>query len=215
MGSTVRVGWRCCVAAGLALAASGCKVVSIDEDRAMRERSSGSFDAASYVDRSWDSRLVPDLAGSAVELGGLAPKLRGDLEAAGSAHGRKGAEGADWTFLVEGEGAVMAIDTQSPVGTLTLAVPGAGDVRLFTGPVLVSTALRDAVPSLRFDDFADQMAFAAVNKALNDKALGTVRGAVRGLRVGDRVRFVGAMHMASAGDPLEVVPVRLEPAGAS
>lgn len=205
-----RIGRQALLAGGLLLLGA-CKVISLDEDRALRERRSGNFDAAGFVARSWEPRLVSELSRQAMALPELVPILARDPGAGGK--GRRAAEGADWTYVVSGEGQVTAIDTASRAGAIVVSVPGAGDIRLATGPVLVSTAVRDALPSLRFNDFADQMAFASVNKALNDRALASVRPRTAQIRLGGKVSFIGAAHVSSDGQITEVIPVILQPAG--
>lgn len=191
-----------------------CKIVSIEEDRAMRERRDGKADGGALVERDWQSRLLPQLAKSAVKLAEIWPAIARDPAAAGAAHGRQAAEGADWTFVVKGQGRLVSVDDRSRSGTVRVAVPGVGDVAIQTGPVLVSTAIRDALPSLRFDDFPDQMAFAAVNKALNAKALETVTRNRGLLKVGSEVSFVGVMHMGEPGQAAVIVPVALDASAA-
>ncbi|MFY7836272.1 MAG: DUF2291 family protein [Novosphingobium sp.] len=200
---------RFAVAATLLVLTSACKIVSIDEDRAMRERRSGKIDAGAVVARDWQGRLLPELTKSAVNLAEIWPAIARDPAAAGAAHGRQASEGANWTFVVKGQGRVVSVDDTSRSGAVRLAVPGVGDVAIQTGPVLVSTAVRDAIPSLRFDDFPDQMAFAAVNKALNAKALESATRNRALLREGAEVSFVGVMHMGEPGQAAVIVPVAL------
>lgn len=200
---------RFAVAATLLVLNGACKVVSIEEDRALRERQSGKVDAGSVVARDWQARLLPELTKNAVNLVEIWPAIARDPAAAGVVHGRQASEGADWTFVVKAQGRVVSVDGTSRAGVVKLAVPGVGDVAIQTGPVLVSTAIRDAIPSLRFDDFPDQMAFAAVNKALNAKALETVSMNRALLQVGASVSFLGVMHMGEPGQAAVIVPVML------
>ena len=186
---------------------SACTIVSIEEDRAMRERRAGSFDSLRYVADNWHARLVPDLASRAVAMDSLWPAIAADLAKAGVDHGRQPTEGSAWTFLVKGQGRLVALDTSSRAGALVIAGSDRGQFRIASGPVLVSTALRDAIPALRFDDFPDQMSFAGVNKALNDAALADLRRNISGLKPGDTIDFVGAVQISDDGTPGDIVPV--------
>lgn len=197
---------------GLALLTGACKVVTLEEDRELRERHNGSFDAAAYVAQSWDQRLAPGLISAAKPLPTVVQALKNDVEASGTSFGRRASEASAWTFVVQGEGRVTAIDDKSRAGALIVAVPQVGEVRLMIGPVVVSTALRDSVPTLRFNDFSDQIAFAAVNKALNEKALAQARSAAAATTVGDHVHFIAAFQASSQNDRLELMPIRIEPA---
>lgn len=206
---------RFAMAATLLALTGACKIVSIEDDRAMRDRRSGKVDADAIVTRDWQGRLLPDLTKNAVNLAEIWPAIARDPALAGAEHGRQASEGADWTFVVKGQGRVVSVDDTSRSGTVKVAVPGVGDVAIQAGPVLVSTALRDAIPSLRFDDFPDQMAFAAVNKALNAKALEAVASNRAMLRPGAEVSFVGALQMGEPGQAAVVVPVTLAAARAA
>lgn len=193
----------------LLLLASACTIVSTEQDRAMRERRAGNFDSLRYAAENWHARLVPELTGKAVALDTLWPSITADLARAGADHGRQASEGSAWTFVVKCRGRLVAIDDSSRAGALVIAAADGRQVRIATGPVLVSTALRDAIPTLRFDDFPDQMSFASVNKALNDAALVDLRRSTRGLKVGDAIDFVGAVQVADNGVTGDIVPVTL------
>lgn len=210
MISSIDQSWRMAIAIALAATVGGCKVVSTDQDRELRERRSGSFDAGTYVARNWSAVVLPALDTHAVAIAALPAFPVKDAQAATSVGGRRASDGSAWTFVVKGEGRVASVDSFSPVGTIALSEPGQADVRLMTGPVLVSTALRDAIPTLRFDDFADQLVYASINKALNDRALGLARENTQGLKPGERVRFFGVVQEGPAGSALSVLPVRVE-----
>ncbi|MGH1559823.1 DUF2291 family protein [Caulobacter segnis] len=111
--------------------------------------------------------------------------------------------------MVSGEGVVRAVDDSSRRRTVEVSVgeEGARTVRLEAGPVVVGTALRDALPFIAFDDFSDQLAFADVGRALTTTALSRTRSTLEGLRPGDRIRFVGAFNLPAAGQPVFVMPV--------
>lgn len=208
---------RALLAAPLLL--GGCKIVSIEADRAARESRSTAFDARTYVDREWRTRVMPRIEAAAIPLDDLDRALAGGIDKAGSTHGRRAAEGSPWTFVVRGEGVVTAIDARSRSGSVDIAVAVAGGTRtvtLQTGPVIVDTSVRDSLPFVTFNDFADQIAFANVGRALTDRALAETRAARAGLAVGDRLRFLGPLNLAAADAPLRVTAVRLErlPAGA-
>ncbi len=159
------------------------------------------FDAATYVESIWPTRVVQTAKTSAVELdSGL---LAGT-----------GTPGA--TILVRGAGIVSSVDTRSRVGlALVDLTPGDGrpEVALQIGPVLRGTAVRDALPFIRFGDFANQLEFADVANALNARVLRSVLGAFdAGSLQGRPISFWGAMKLdgAAAGHLPEVVPVILQ-----
>lgn len=197
--------WR--LPAALVLAVAGgaaCKpwtVRPIDDTTRGVAADSSRFDAAAYAESIWVTRVVAAARATAIEL------------VAGAA---AAAAPAGSAALVRGTGTVVRVDTQSRVGlALVDLAPGDGrpDVALQIGPVLRGTAVRDAMPFLRFGDFANQLEFADVSNALNDRVLRSVVGGVDVASLGGRaLSFWGAMKADGAGPARlpEVVPIILE-----
>jgi predicted lipoprotein len=185
-------------------AVASCKpwtVRPIENTAAGTPTASARFDAAAYVESIWAARVEPTARTSAIEL-------------SAAVLGRTGPEGS--TILVRGSGVVSAVDTQSRVGlALVDLAPGDGrpDVALQIGPVLRGTAVRDALPFIRFGDFANQLEFADVANALNARVVRTALAAVDAATLtGRSITFWGAMRINGAsGERLpEVVPVILQ-----
>lgn len=113
---------------------------------------------------------------------------------------------------MQGTAQVAAVDTSTPVGTLELNEPEGANhkLSLYAGPLVFGTALRDAFPFLKLNDFTNQMQYASVAKALNKQAL---KQAYDGLQVdqlkGRTIRFVGAFAESSDG-ALDIVPIDIE-----
>jgi predicted lipoprotein len=78
--------------------------------------------------------------------------------------------------------------------------------------VIIDSALRDALPIFDFNDFADQMAYAAVSRALTKRALAEPAAAAANLPVGTRVHFLGVAQVGDPSAPLSVLPVQLDAA---
>lgn len=205
-------------AVALAVALPGltaCKVVPIAADRAARERLAAAFDASRYVDAIWSTQALPHWEKSKRPLVEVATALDQDPVAAARKFGRVAGEGALPVYVVEGEGRVVsagqgrarrvAVEVVRPNGPLA--------VELQVGPVVSGTALRDSLPFVTFNDFANQIDFAAVASALTKQALATNAAAIGQLKVGDRVRFVAAMPADGQG-PLVATPLRVEVLGA-
>lgn len=202
----------------LSLHLVGCRILTIEEDRLARERRSENFDAAAYVDAVWENGVVAYADDVAQPIGEVLAASRQDLEATGREFGRQAGLGSPWTFLVHGEGTVRSANDTSRAGSLTLELSGASPseaVTLLTGPVVPGTSIRDALPSMQFNDFANQIAFAEVGNALTGRALEAVTPALDGLDVGARLRFLGAFSIASAGEAVTITPLRVEPVGSS
>lgn len=192
----------------------GCDVATVRElDPAtgkaiIEERRS--FDARTFVEESWDSQIVPALRERAVELTVLQRELASDRSAAAERYGNRPGSGSA-SFLVTGRARVLEVDTTSRAGVATLDLEpfdGAPDARLQVGPVFRGTALRDALPFIRFDDFTNQMEYASVSRLLHERVTDTVLKPVdRATLVGRTIQVHGAFTDGT-GPPL-ITPVIL------
>ena len=90
---------------------------------------------------------------------------------------------------------------------------GSADVTLQLGPVIRGTALRDAMPFIVFTDFRDQIEFAKLARAMNDRASAGLEKP-EGDVVGEEVSFTGVFTLRAAGDTPEIVPTELTMGGA-
>jgi predicted lipoprotein len=166
------------------------------------------FDAPAYVASIWNARVLPAADSSGVDIATFLASAP-SVAPSGDAGGPKAA-------FVRGTAMVVETDRRSRVGLARIDVPGA-KVAIQIGPVIRGTALRDALPFIRFTDFVNQLEFAEVSGALND-AVGTrVLTTVDVERLkGRTVTFVGAVATGVRPDrEIEIVPVRLSVAGAA
>jgi predicted lipoprotein len=164
--------------------------------RPVAEEARGPFDARAYVAGIWDSRAMPALRSRAIAFS--------EFEGRHTAH----------PTPVSFDGVVVAVNTSSRVGTAHVDIApgdGHGDAVLMIGPVVRGTALRDALGFIQFTDFTNQIEFATVAGALNDRALAAV-GALdpNGLE-GRHVRGFGVAWRESSepGALPFVLPVQL------
>jgi len=201
--------------AAVAFGTSGCKIVKDvpDDEKAIAADASGD-DArtAQRIADTFDAELVPYITDKAIDVAALREALAGGLDAAGAAHGKQGSgAGAAWNFPLKGEGAVVEAKLDSRARTAGLDTDGDGtvDVTLQLGPVVKGTALRDAAPFYNFDDFRDQIEFAKLGRALNDKIS---EGLVlpEGDITGKTMRFIGVVPLKKADEALVVTPISVE-----
>lgn len=197
------------VATIVAASVCGCKFVKTDNDDA------GGVAAdpiAELVETTFDAKLVPALSDKAVDLATLAQAIKGGLDNAGESHGvRVGGAGGGWNFPVKGTATVISENRASKAATadIDLDGDGQGDAVLQLGPVIKGTALRDTTPLYDFSTFRDQIEYAKLGRALNDKAISKLPAADTQLN-GKTVSFLGAVVIRSGGEKPLVMPVSIE-----
>ncbi len=190
--------------AGLSLAVAGCNVLPVEEVEALRARDRGEFDVAAYVAKVWPQRAVAEIRSRAVTV----EALRTSPEALGSRFGNRAGDGSPWTFAVRGDGIVRSVDRESPRGRMAVDT-SAGPVALQIGPVVSGSTIRDAMPSIVFNDFPDQISFAEVGMALTERSLIRLRTQISAVRPGDRIRFLGTASVSESDGPLTLTPVEM------
>ena len=197
----------------LAAALSGCKIVANEDLKAEKSKSADQFDANAYVDKIWAAKVLPDFKGRAVDLDALLREVVKDPDKAGHAHGHREGDGNPWTYEIKGEGKIVAVDTASRHGIVTVEVQtetGVRKVDLQIGPVVFGTMLRDALPFIKFGDFVNQIQYAQVSRALNDRATKEVREAFDPKDATGKVIAFRAAAVLS-GDTINATPVSIEP----
>jgi predicted lipoprotein len=165
------------------------------------------FDAAAHVEKIWGTEVVPTVEREATECTQLLASLQKDREGTLQRLGR-GPRASH--LLAKGEGKVVSVDRRSRAGLLGVdvaPVDGQADVWVQIGPVLQGMALRDAVGFISFGQFVNQLDYADVGNALNQRVLDSVlRGLDAESAKGRAVSFAGAL---TPGERLLVTPVRL------
>lgn len=161
--------------------------------RPLTDQPAQSFDADVYVSSIWSTRVLSEASSAAVGITTIPPAGLGDE--------RK-------SQFVESTGVVVRVDIQSRVGTARVKFGPATEADVQIGPVLRGTAIRDALPFVRFSDFTNQIDYAKVASALNARVLEGPLAAIdaRGLH-GRSVRVVGAL--TTSGGRWEITPVVL------
>jgi predicted lipoprotein len=179
----------------------------------------GTFDPGGYVTSIWESRVLPTAQSSAIELRTFMESQRADLKVGSSMRNadlKVGSSmgGATRAVFVKGTATVAEVDRKSRIGLARLRLPWAKDAQaaaIQIGPVLRGTALRDALEFVRFTDFVNQLEFAGVANALNDRVVkGVLTAVIADELTGREVTFVGAVPTTGTSSTLEIVPVQLQ-----
>lgn len=178
---------------------SGCKIATV---RPLDDRGAGGaspqpaaaqpFDAAAVVAAAWDAELLPALA-RARDVNGLSA-----------------ADAISEPIVVQGRGRVVEVNVHSRAGTAIVDVGGGARVVVQIGPVLTGTAIRDALPSLGFDRFVNQLQHADVGNELNARVEQQVLQRLDRARLGGASVSFAGMARRDEGGPLTITPVRLD-----
>ena len=91
-----------------------------------------------------------------------------------------------------------------------------GAATLQIGPVIFGTAVRDSLPFIAFGNFVNQIQYAEVSRALNDRAVALAHaGLTPPPRTGSTIAFVGAMTDPSETGETTITVLRVRSANRS
>jgi predicted lipoprotein len=128
------------------------------------------FDKVKYVDSIWQSRVLPTVETTSISIDKLIPALEKDPESAVKDFGNN--VGGAYNFLIHFTGTVSSVDTSSMTGTVTVKVPYGSEelsVKVQIGPIILGTALRDALKFISFEQFLNQIQYGGVSDELNTR----------------------------------------------
>ncbi|HVA87011.1 MAG TPA: DUF2291 domain-containing protein [Candidatus Saccharimonadales bacterium] len=215
-----RAPWALMVAALVTLVLASCTVKPIGWEPSAGPgggNAGPAFDAKAYVASIWSSKVLPTFQTKAVDATALLKALASDAPSAEKSFGTQAADGGPYSFMVKGSGKVLQA---GPDGLAVDLEPldGKADVTVTTGPVILGTALRDAVGFIQFSDFLNQIDYAQVSTELNNMVKTTVLASFDATNaVGKTVDFEGAFALSDTSSitaaSIVIVPVRLTLSG--
>lgn len=194
---------------------SGCArvpgVYVYENSAAAAAGSNAAFNAASYVDGIWSSKVVPTVHDKGVDAPTLLAALKTDPAGAGTKYGRQATSGGPYSYLIKGTGRVTDV-SNAPTGPVTVEIDTPGgpqELAIATGPVIAGTALRDAVGFIEFGQFTNQLDYADVARQLNEKVKSDVVGKIDKATLKNKhITFAGAFTALGPNAAL-VVPTEL------
>jgi predicted lipoprotein len=184
----------------------------VDRPGAPGQSDASKFNADTYVEGIWASKVLPAVQANAVPATTLLPALVSDTKATSQKYGHQAGTGSPYSFLVKGTGTVTQVDDNGAVGTMTVKIAGVDkiDVSIAIGPAIVSTAVRDAVGFIDFSQFVNQLDYADVATALNTKVKTTVVSSIDPKTIkGKKVAFSGAFQSVIPST-VNITPVTLK-----
>lgn len=174
---------------------TGCmKVIKIGEES--KYTGEKQFNAGEDVSKIWDSQALPELTKKAVDLPTFLKESNGDLKTLAKKYGKysMGTSG-ELNYTVKGTATVKSVHTEKMAGYMDVALDG------YTGPVKIQmqigkvyrgTAVRDSLNIIKFEDYKNQVDFAAVSQSIHNVIQKTVidKLDLKNI-VGKKVDFVG------------------------
>ena len=162
----------------------------------------------------WAGKVLPTLnAKAAPDFIALRSAMRANLATAGTSHGhRERGEDAPWNFATRLKGRIVEVDTESGAGKIGVDADGDGKVDAIVqiGPVLRGTSLRDSLPFISFTAYTNQIEFAQLANAFNDRAFeAALKALPRDKLQGRTVELLGTFTAADAADVPTITPVQL------
>ena len=173
--------------------------------------------AEQYTLDNWDSLILPTVRERAVDLSEFIPAIANDLAAAGEKYGNRDNETSPWSFCLKGRVKVLEIESPDKASKTrlvldTMPYDGIPDIKLQVSTVLKTNAIRDGVGFLKLDDFTNQVEFAELTKAFNNKIKSSVLNELDASALAGReINLLGCVSIHKADlEELLIIPIELE-----
>jgi len=196
------------------IALSACKIVIEDGSTGKTDAGvSGDNDRiAALIDKTFDAQLFPEIKTKAQDFETFRKAIAADIDKAGQRFGHRGAgQGAAWNFSIKGTGTIVdgKLDSRARTFSVDMDDDANADLLIQLGPVVKGTALRDFASFYNFNDFRDQIEFAKLGRALNDRATASIEVDGSGY-IGNQIEFVGVLTLSSSTTRILVTPITLQ-----
>ena len=192
------------------LAAFSVTVVSTAQ--ANKDNSTDAFNASTYAQKTYESKIVPAVIRDAVDLATLLTGLDTDAAATEKKYGHTSGANSPYSFSITTTGVAGAVNK----GLLPLTVEGIAKpytVFVQIGPEINGTALRDATGLVSFGQFVNQIDYQNAALALNDQVKEKVlKGLDPAALVGKTVTVTGAYATSVNPGFIGIVPIAIETA---
>lgn len=171
------------------------------------------FNPGDSVAAIWDTQAIPDLSGKAVDLKQFLEEANGDLKSLADKYGKysMGTAG-ELSYTVKGTGTVKSVNTEKKAGFMEIALndyTGAETIKLQIGSVYKGSAVRDSLSFIRFEDYTNQVDYAAISQSIHSLIQENVINKVDLTAIeGKEIEFIGCFTVGS-NDELLITPVTL------
>ncbi len=172
-----------------------------------------SFDAASYVEENWGTRILPEIKEGARNLEELISELKSDPSKTSEQSGIRKEDTSPYSFMVKGQFKIQEVNRESSAGIMTLDIPDIsedGNCRVQIGPVIKKSMIRDSLEFIKFGDFSNQIEFANISREINFYVRDNIVNEIDDLwETGKTVDLYGVFTMDDTGAVL-ITPVMIE-----
>lgn len=171
------------------------------------------FNAGDNVEKIWDSAAIPDLTQKAVDLSTFLTEANGDLESLADQYGKysMGTSG-ELNYVVKGTATVKEVNQEKKAGYMVITLEhysGSEDIQIQIGPVYKGSSVRDSLDFIKYDDYKNQVEWAAVSQSINKLIHSTIIEQLdfKSLE-GKTIEFIGCFT-ANSSDQILITPVQL------
>jgi predicted lipoprotein len=149
---------------------TGCmKIIKIGEEG--KYTGEVEFNAGDDVAAIWDLAAVPELTEKAVDLTAFLKEANGDLKSLADKYGKysMGTSG-ELSYTVKATATVKEVNTEKKAGYMVVTLAdytGPIIIKLQTGTVFKGSAVRDSLNIIKFEDYKNQVDYAAVSQSIH------------------------------------------------
>lgn len=197
-----------------AMTLTGCiKIVKTGEEAQLT--GAVEFNAGDDVANFWESAALPEMEGKAVDLAELLSTAGTDLSSQSQEDYAKYSMGdsGELTYTVKGIGTISEVEKEKKAGYMTVTLDGytgSEVVKIQIGTVFKGTAIRDSLNLIDFNDYTNQIEWAAVSQSINLLIQENVIDPIGydALESGKKVEFLGAFTVNSS-DEILITPTQI------
>ena len=171
------------------------------------------FSAGESVAGIWDTQALPDLNKKAVDIKQFLTEANGDLKSLADKYGKysMGTSG-ELNYTVKGTATVKSVNTEKKAGYMEVAIKdysGPETIKLQIGSVYKGSAVRDSLDFIRFEDYTNQVDFAAISQSIHNLIQTNVIDKIDLTTIeGKEIEFMGCFTVNSNNELL-ITPVTL------
>jgi predicted lipoprotein len=170
------------------------------------------FCAAENIAEIWESKAKPELLSKAIPLSTLCEKASGDFKTVSSSGKFSMGTSGELSFVVSGKATVTEVHSEKKAGYLVILLDGCENtetIKIQIGNLFKGTAVRDSLDLISYDNYKNQVEWAAVSQSINQKILESVISPLDLASLqGKEIVFVGCFTVTDNQEIL-ITPVSL------